>query len=123
MYSIAFPNMFSYSKTNVAQDYEATLANLKLILLSYKGELFGDPYYGSNLVHTIYEKSGSILKDLVIDDIFTTIVTFMPQLGIERNDINITSDGTHLYATLKLTNLTDYTANLYSINLTEGENK
>lgn len=119
MKSIAFPNMFSSARMNMYSDREATLSNLKLLLQSYKGSLLGDPYFGTTLNKVIYSNNHQILKDLVIDDIYMAIAEFMPQLRLSRSDIEITGDGTSIYATINAVNLLDYTSNLYEINLTE----
>ena len=47
MYSIAWPNMFSGKGTKLVSDHDATVQNLKLMLLSDRGSLFGDPYFGT----------------------------------------------------------------------------
>ena len=78
MYSIAFPEMFTTATTNLVVDYNATLSNLKLLLMSDKLSLFGDTYYGTNLIQMLFENNNTILKDLLIDDIYTAIATFMP---------------------------------------------
>lgn len=120
MYSIAFPEMFSKSgvKTNLIEDHQATFSNLKLVLSSTKTSLLGDPEFGSLLVKKLFEQNTPILQDLVIDDIYTTILTFMPQILLKRKDITLTSDGVDLYATIKCTNLIDYELDTYTINLT-----
>ena len=120
MYSLAFPNIFSNGhKTNLISDYDATLSNLKLLLNSERKSLYGDPYYGTALKRMLYEQNSILLKDLIADELYTTILTFMPQIFVDRNDIKITSNGYSVYAELKCTNLINYTVNLYVINLTE----
>ena len=47
MYSIKFPDMVSGVVTNLVKDHDATAQNLKLMLLSDRGALFGDPYFGT----------------------------------------------------------------------------
>ena len=121
MYSLSFPDMFTSSRTKLYDGREATLSNLKLLLQSFKGNLLGDPYYGTNLHKIIYSNNHQILKDLIIDDIYTAIAEFMPQLKVARNNIIIYGDGVNLYATINATNLLNYTNNLYEINLTETE--
>lgn len=121
MYSIAFPEMFTTSRTKLYEDRQAALSNLKLLLLSYKGNLLGDPYYGTNLHKIIYSNNHQILKDLVIDDIYTAIAEFMPQLKVPRDNIVVWGDKTNLYATITATNILNYTTNMYEINLTETE--
>lgn len=47
MYSINFPDMVSSVTTKLISDHDATVQNLKLVLLSDRGSLFGDPYFGT----------------------------------------------------------------------------
>ena len=120
MYSLAFPDMFAKSgvKTMLLEDHEATFSNLKLILSSTKNSLLGDPDFGSLLKNKLFEQNTPILQDLVIDDIYTTILTFMPQLALKRSDITVSSNGIDLFATIKCTNLINYELDAYTINLT-----
>ena len=120
MYSINFPDMFATSRTKLIKDHDATLSNLKLLLASEKTSLFGDPYFGTILKRIIYEQNTPVLQDLVIDEIYTSILMFMPQIKITRKDISLFSDGTNLYAKINCINLIDYTNNLYNIRLTNN---
>ena len=120
MYSLAFPHMFSNAyKTNLFKDHNATANNLRLLLNAERKSLYGDPYYGTALKKMLYEQNNLLLKDLIVDEIYTTIITFMPQILINRNDIQVSSDGTDVYTTIKCTDLIDYTTNMYTISLTE----
>ena len=121
MYSIAFPNMFITTGTRLLKDKDATMSNLKLLLSSVKGTLFGDPDFGTDLVSAVFNQNSQVLVDLLIDEIYTTITQNMPQIGISRKSISITSDGVNVYANLQITNKLDYTTNLYQINLTNTE--
>lgn len=122
MKSFDFPNIFNGIHTNIIEDKKATASNLKLLMSSIKKELFGDPYFGNNLLKFLYDQNNIVLRDLVIDEIYTTIATFMPQLIIYREDITIVSDGVDLIATIQCTNKLDNEVNLYTLNLTtEGE--
>ena len=120
MYSIAFPDMLAKdgTRTLLVENHDATLSNLRLVLSTTKNSLLGDPDFGSLLRSKLFEQNTPILQDLVIDDIYTTILTFMPQLSLKRSDITVTSDGVDLYATIKCTNLIDYELDTYTINLT-----
>lgn len=116
MRSIAFPHMFNKTTTNIVSNYYATLQNLELLLLSTKGELFGDPYYGSNLKKYLYDQNDVILKDLIIDDIYSAIVLFMPQIKVNRKDIVITSDGkSKISISIKATDMASFETNMYNI--------
>lgn len=115
MRSIRFPNMFTKTSTLTVDNYYATLQNLKMLLFSEKGELFGDPYYGTNLKKFLYDQNDYVLKDLVIDDIYTAISTFMPQIKVERRDITIKIEGNIVKAYIKAVNQVDFQTNLYTI--------
>ena len=64
------------------------------------------------------DEDGVNQVDLLIDEIYTTITTFMPQLSLERKDIKITNDGINIFAQVSCIYLLDRTANLYTIRLT-----
>lgn len=121
MYSIAFPNMLSYTKTNLVEDYDATLQNLKLLLYGERNSLFGDPYYGSALKRILFSQNDSVLVDIIIDEIYTDILTFMPQIYVERKDITVKSNGTSVYTEIRCVNRLNYETNLYRINLTSTD--
>jgi len=121
MYSIAFPKMFSSTKTNLTSDHKATSQNLLLMLKSDRTSLFGDPYFGTILKKMLFEQNNIILQDLIIDEIYTSILTFMPQILINRNDIQLESTKAAIYAKVKCTNLIDYKTDLYTIKLTSDD--
>ena len=121
MRSISYPKMFvTKTKTGVVRDYDATLQNLKMLIFSEKGELFGDPYFGTGLKRYLYDPNDTIARDLLIDELYLAIATFMPQIKIRRKDITIVSDGTTVRCTIKAINRVDYKTNLYTIPLLEA---
>ena len=120
--SIAFPNMFTRTSTNFVTDKEATFQNLKYLILSEKGELFGDPFYGVGLKQYLFDQNDTIIKDLVLDDMYTAIATFMPQLRINRNDLKLrTGDKGEIFVDIRAINQLDFTTDLYSIVLLETD--
>lgn len=121
MYSISWPDMVSNVNTNLFQDRDATISNLKLVLLSDKYSLFGDPYFGTNLKKLTYDQNNQVIRDLVVDDIYSAILTFMPQLIVNRRDIKVTSDKQNVYVEIKVLNMLDFNTDLYNINLTGSE--
>jgi len=123
MYSIGFPDMFSGNKSSVVtiKDHDATMNNLILMLRSDKTSLFGDPYFGTNLRKVFHSQNSPILKDLIIDDIYTSIKQFMPQLEVARSDIAVVQQDTQIYATIRALNKLDFTTDMYSILLMEAE--
>ena len=121
MQSISFPKMFTNTTTRLLSDHEATVSNLKLLLLSEKNSLFGDPYFGTNIRKLIFEPNNVVLQDIVIDEIYTAILQFMPQVLVKRTDITIVQQGSDLFVTIRALNLLDYTTDLYNINLVSYE--
>lgn len=121
MYSIDFPDMFSSAKTNLLLDKEATLNNLQLLLLSDRWSLLGDPYYGASFKKAIFEQNNVILRDLIVDEIYTVILLFMPQVKVERRDIKVRSDKQYLYADVEALYKPDNTINLYTLVMTTND--
>lgn len=107
--SLSFPDLFTTGGTKIIYDKDATKQNLKSLLLSTKQSLLGDPNYGTNLKKLIFEQNNSILRDIVIDDIYTTIQVFMPQIVVNRNDIELISERNTLIVNVKAKNMLDYT--------------
>jgi len=121
MYSIAFPKMFSKSKTLLYEDHNAIASMLNLLLSSDRFSLLGDPYFGTNLKAVIFEQNNLVIQDLVIDEIYSSILTFMPQLIVNRKDITLTAKDKDLYANIKATYYKDQESDLYVINMTKTD--
>lgn len=115
MKSIAFPKMFNSNSTNITKDFEATKQNTLLLLRSEKGDLFGDPYFGIRLKRYLFEQNNFILKDIIIDEIYTQLALFMPQLIVERKDIKITQERAKLYCRFKAINQANFQTDTYNL--------
>lgn len=122
MYSFNFPQMIGNVNSKLLKDKDAVRSNIVLLLGSEITSLFGDPYYGCQLKHALYEQSGTVIVDLLIDEFYTVLTTFIPQIFIDRKNINIYYKDNELYATIKYIYLLDNTADLYTIKLTTSEN-
>ena len=120
MYSFGFPQMLRSTTSVLLEDKEAVRSNLLLILSSEQLSHFGDPLFGCRLKQAIFEQQHSLIIDLLIDEIYTTIITFIPQVYLTRKDIELTSDGTDIFATVNYTFVLDNTSDLYTINLTNS---
>ena len=95
MRSIHFPKMFNTNSTRVWKSSEhlnATKQNIKLVLYSERGELIGDPYFGLLLRHFMFDQNNYILRDQIIDMIYTQLAIFIPQVHVERKDITVFQD-------------------------------
>ena len=119
MYSLNFPTMFTNNTTSLIEDKQATLSNLKLLIASDKFSLLGDPYFGTNIKKFVYEQGSTVFRDLLIDELYTAIKVFMPQISVTRKDIKITIDREQVYATINCIYKLDNTINLYTIKLTD----
>lgn len=121
MISLGWPNLFSSScNTELLEDKQAIKTNLILLLNSERSSLYGDPYYGTYLKRYLFEQNSSNLVDLIIDEIYTTIETYIPQIYVSRGDIRLYSNRYELFAQLRVTYRADGTSDLYYINLTNN---
>ena len=118
MYSFGFPQMLRSNTSVLISDKQAVRSNLVLILSSEQLSHFGDPLFGCRLKQALFEQEQSLVVDLLIDEIYTTIVTFIPQVYLTRKDIELTTDGTDVFATVHYIFALDNTSDLYTINLT-----
>ena len=116
MKSIGYPKIFNNkTSSNIIVDKEATLSNLKLLLASEKGEFAGDPYYGVRVKRYYFEPNNNVLKDIIIDDLYSQIKLFIPQVMINRKDIDVTQVKNELVATIKVTYVVDYSTETYTL--------
>lgn len=123
MYSFSFPNMLGNSSSNMQSDKAAIRTNLQLLLNTERASLFGDPYFGTSLRKSLFEQSTAIVSDLLIDEIYTAIITFIPQVALDRKNITLYTDGKALYCEIYLTYLLDNTSDLYVIKMTESDDE
>ena len=119
--SISFPNMIKHNRVQTVDNREATLQNIKLILSSEKGEFKFDPYFGIRLKRYFFEQNNYVLQDLLLDEIYEQLVTFVPQVIIRRNDISFQKERATLHITIKCINREDFTPNTYNLVLMEEQ--
>lgn len=127
MRTVKFPQIFTGNSTNVwksSEHLQATKQSVKLLLKTERGELFGDPYYGLLFKHYLFDNNSWIIRDQLIDIIYSQLKLFISQLKIDRKDIEIIQDrqkGT-LYCTFRAVNMIDYTLDNYNIVLFNDNN-
>ena len=120
MRTIKFPKMFNTNNTRVWKSSEyldATKQSTELLLHTTRGELFGDPYFGLMLKRYLFDQNSYILKDVIIDMIYTQLSLFIPQVKVKREDIEIIQDREKgkLYCTFSGVSQIDYTHNTYNL--------
>ena len=119
--SIAFPKMINHNRVQTLEDHDATLQNIKLVLGSEKGEFKFDPNFGIRLKRYMFEQNNFVLQDLLLDEIYEQLVTFVPQITVRRSDITFEKERAKLYITIKCTNRLDFTPNTYNLVLYENQ--
>lgn len=113
--------MFKTTSSIVITGEDAIKTNLKNLLLSEKGGLFGDPFFGVRLKRYMFDQNNYVLKDILIDEMYTQIALFMPQLYVERNDITIKRKRGKVVVNIRVRNRNNFTTNMYSIVLFDEE--
>lgn len=126
MRSLKFPKMFNTNSSNVwkSSEYlEATKQNTILLLHTTRGELFGDPYFGLMIKRYMFDQNNYILRDAIIDTIYTQLAIFIPQVHVKREDINIVQDKQKgkLYCEFSGISQIDYTNNTFNLVLFEDK--
>ena len=120
MRSYKFPKMFRSNSSQIwrADEYgKATKQNVLLLLQSERGEFECDPYFGILLKHYMFNQNSYVLKDMLIDTLYTQIAIFLPQIKVSRNSIDIVSDVQKgkLYCKFSGINQIDYTHNTFNL--------
>lgn len=119
--SIQFPDMIQKNRVQMVEDEDATLQNIRLVLGSEKGEFKFDPFFGIRLKRYMFEQNNYALQDLLLDEIYEQLVTFVPQITVKRNDISFEKERAKLYVTIKCVNRLDFTPSTYSLVLYEDQ--
>lgn len=133
MYSIAFPDIFNGSKVNLTKDYDAIKVNLKSLLMSNRGGLYGDPHYGVDIKKILWNQAATPLEidrntggrydrdpiriELLKDEIFNAIYSYMPQVSITRDDIEVAVDGNIVEASIEVKADSKIPSNLFNIQI------
>lgn len=117
MYSLSFPNMIKNNQVQLVRDVDATQSNLALAILSNKKSFIYDPDFGCTLGNMFFNQNNDLIPELVIDQIYSCIVTFMPQLQLTRNDITLEQHASGVDVKIKVKNVLTNEVSMYSIAL------
>lgn len=118
MNTIRFPKIFNNNSTAIVFDEnEATLQTLHLLCSSEIESLFGDPTFGLKLRRYAFNQNNYILRDILIDEIYTKIRTFCPWLILDRKNIIITQKYQKLYAEITCKQKSNFETNTFELNL------
>ncbi len=86
--SIKFPYLFN-GDTQLDVNFDSINRSISLILLTGKGELFGNPNYGSDIKRYQFMEITPEIKNLLADEIVNSIRQFENRVEITNNDIII----------------------------------
>lgn len=121
---IRFPKIFNHNSTAVITDANAaTLQSLYLLISSEVNTLLGDPNFGVRLRKYFFEQNNYVLRDILIDELYTQIRTFLPQIYLERRNISIQQDGYILYAQIHFKIKENFESSMLELVLFDAEEK
>ena len=118
MYSIAFPNIFNGATINLCTDDAAVKSNLRNLLASNRGGLFGDPHFGTALKPILWDQAhADIMKELIRDEVYEAVLSYMPQTTIDREDILVEERQNVVRVTIQALNDLGVMSDLMNIDL------
>ncbi len=132
MNCLGFPRIFRGNSTLIIDDeasqndvkdrFRATRTCLRLFLNSEQGELFGDPDFGIKVKKYMFNQNNYILRDILIDEIYTKIQLFFNQIIVNRKDIKIKQSGINFIAEIPYRIKNSFELNTFELVLFKGEN-
>ena len=66
---------------------EATISNLKTLLLTKLGERTMQPDFGTTLYEAIFEPNDDNIKDFIVESIQTAVAKWLPQVNIASIEV------------------------------------
>ena len=98
-----------------------------LTLLSERGGLVSDPYFGLSFKQFMFDQNNFVLREQIKDMIYTQVALFIPQIHVERKDIDIIQpkdEKGKVYCKIKFINQIDFEPDSVQLLLlnTEPEN-
>ena len=122
MYSIAFPNIFNGSTIRLYKDETAAKSNLRNLLGSNKGGLFGDSDFGTALKQIMWDQAHpDVAKELIRDEVYEAILSYMPQTTIDRDTIGVEIEDNVVKVTIRAYNDMGIYSNLLEISLLNND--
>jgi len=79
------------------------LANLKTLLLTRKGERYGLPEFGTDLLYMIFQPNVDDIKDNIKDIISGPVGAWLPYIEIDEIDVKTLKDDPRLIHTIEIT--------------------
>jgi phage baseplate assembly protein W len=83
--------------------YDLTIAQLKNLLFTRKGERYGHPLYGTNLLDILFQPSDDNIKQLITETIEEPISIYIPEITLDGIDIVTNHDDPSLIHQILIT--------------------
>ena len=83
--------------------YDLTIAQLKNLLFTRKGERYGYPLYGTNLLDILFQPSDDNIKQLITETIEESISIYIPEITLDGIDIVTNHDDPSLIHQILIT--------------------
>ena len=83
--------------------YDLTIAQLKNLLFTRKGERYGYPLYGTNLLDILFQPSDDNIKQLITETIEEPISIYIPEITLDGIDIVTNHDDPSLIHQILIT--------------------
>lgn len=101
--SIKHPKIFSITKGNTDLDklFVSINRSIALILLTAKGELFGNPDFGSNIRMYMFNNITDLLINNIKEEIVDSISQWESRITLTTSDVNISVEDTKLKINIK----------------------
>jgi len=100
--NLPFTGQFVVFNSTYTTDAQA-LANLKNLLLTYKGERLFQPNFGTNLPKVLFEPNTQELKPVISDIISDAVDYWLPNINLVNIDVVTAEDDPNLPHELKIT--------------------
>lgn len=114
MKSFNWPDIFKGGRVEILSDKDAAKNNLKLLLGAEKTGLFGDPSFGTLLKKYLHEQNSTVMRDLVREEVYDSILRYAPQIKVDRKDIDITKEKSIVYINIRYTYISETISDMFS---------
>lgn len=120
--TIKFPEIFSIGSGNTQVNTGISSINdcLYLLLTTSKGELFGDPNYGTNLMKEVFNYNNSTNNELIKADIASAIARYERRIRAPEDSIMILNYENYVFIRVSFTLVESNEQSVFDLTLLKG---
>lgn len=121
--TISHPSCFNRNsgRTQVSTSRVSVEQSLRLLLTSSKGELLGDPYYGTNLMMYKGEPNDLVLQDMIVDDFMSAINRYEKRVEVSQDSFIFEIDAHKIYIAIRYKLVDTGTEQNFELSVLRGE--